>query len=831
MAKLRLARIYKSFDSTQALKDVSFSTERGAVLALCGENGAGKSTLIKILSGAVQPDRGEILLNDNPVHIETPRRAIGLGIHTVHQELSLLPHLSVAENLLLGRMPHKGPAWRIDWKATRTVAQAALADLGFENVDVEARTDSLAVSIQQIVEISKALIDTPEILILDEPTAVLSARETDILFGKIRDLAKRGTTVIYISHRIEEIFDISDHVFVLKDGAGVLSAETKTLDRDSLVRAMVGRSLAAIYPVRNSQAGEPVLECRNLGKSQTFRDISFEVRAGEIVGMFGLVGSGRTDVAKALFGAAPLHYRRDSHRRCGGRHSNAARRSQPWNCARHRGPQARRARRSISTAIDNGGLASMDAVSRSGMLDRRAQRQIVGAKLDDLAVRPRDLSAHERDSFQRRQSAEGRARQMAAGARHVRLFIFDEPTRGVDIATKVEIYSMMAELADAGMAVLLISSEMPEILGMSDRVLVMRGGRIVAELDRAAFSMETVFAHAAGVAPDPASAPRTAMAGDPPQRIRACCRDSIPTNVGLRRCHRRAGARLRAPQRMFSSPSATSSACRASSSPTVFSASACCWSSSPAASISRSARCSPLPGCWQPDLQAHMPFPMAIAMWRLAMGIAVGSSTAILIARFALQPFIVTLATMGSLRGLLYIYSETPQYPDDPLFRSLLGGGFIGPLPVPTLLFVLALPIVWFYLNHTISGRAVYAIGVNQRGGAARRHRCSRRTSDGRLCRLGLSRRTRRRAAGLARSAIAQPSVGVGYELDAIAAVVIGGGILGGGGGTVPGVLGGVLALAVVDNVLNLFNVESYYQQFLKGLIILVAVLARRKRN
>ena len=226
-------------------------------------------------------------------------------------------------------------------------------------------------------------------------------------------------------------------------------------------------------------------------------------------------------------------------------------------------------------------------------------------------------------------------------------------------------------------------------------------------------------------------------------------------------------------------------------------------------------------------LQEQMPFPAAILI-ALVVGLAVGLLNGSIIARFSLQPFIVTLATMGSLRGLLYVYSATPKYPLDPLFRSLLGGGFIGPLPVPALLLLLAVPIVWFYLNHTTSGRAVYAIGVNQEavrlaGIDVHRHLIAAYGVSGFLAAL----------AGVllaSRLGIAQPSVGVGYELDAIAAVVIGGGILGGGGGTVAGVVGGVLALAMVDNVLNLFNVESYYQQFLKGLIILVAVLARRKK-
>jgi ribose transport system ATP-binding protein len=373
MAKLRLTGIHKSFDGTHALRDVSFAADGGEVLALCGENGAGKSTLIKILSGAVQPDRGEIFLNEKNVRIETPHSAIGLGIQTVHQELSLLPHLSVAENLLLGRMPHDGPTWKINWNRTRRAARAALDGLGFENIDVEARTDSLAVSSQQIVEIAKALVNTPEILILDEPTAVLSTRETDILFGKIRELIKRGTTVIYVSHRIEEIFDISNRVLVLKDGAGVLNCETKSLDYDTLVRAMVGRSLATIYPIRTPRPGRPVLQSRDLCKEKTFWDVSIVVRAGEIVGMFGLVGSGRTDVAKVLFGAEPptsgtifMHGIPVDIR--------TPEDAVKLGVALVTEDRKRDGLALELTAIDNGGLASLKSVSRSGILDRRAQK-------------------------------------------------------------------------------------------------------------------------------------------------------------------------------------------------------------------------------------------------------------------------------------------------------------------------------------------------------------------------------------------------------------------------------------------------------------------------
>jgi ABC-type sugar transport system ATPase subunit len=268
------------------------------------------------------------------------------------------------------------------------------------------------------------------------------------------------------------------------------------------VRAMVGRSLAAIYPVRNSQAGNPVLECRNLGDDKAFRDISFAVRSGEIVGMFGLVGSGRTDLAKALFGGAPYTIGKiaidgvEAHIRT------------PQDAVHHGIGLVTEDRKHDGlalelTAIDNGGLASMNSVSRSGILDRRAQRQVVGAKLDDLAVRPRDYQRKARQFSGGNQQKIVLAKWLLMD--NARLFIFDEPTRGVDIATKVEIYNIIARLADSGRAILLISSEMPEVLGLSDRILVMRAGMIVAELGRTEFAMETVFAYAAGVEPSRAT--------------------------------------------------------------------------------------------------------------------------------------------------------------------------------------------------------------------------------------------------------------------------------------------------------------------------------------
>ena len=499
MAALNVDNVRKTYDGNPALTNVSFAVDSGRVLAVCGENGAGKSTLIKILSGAVRPDTGEIALDGKPVAIRDPRHAIELGIRTVYQELSLLPHISVAENILLGKMPHRRATWWVDWQRANDVAAEELAGFGFERIDVRCLVSELSVSEQQVVEIAKALAGQPKILILDEPTSVLSARETDILFGKVRELTAEGIIVIYISHRLEEIFEISDEVIVLKDGVNVLAAKTNNLTRDALIHAMVGRSLAAIYPSRISRPGPAVIECRGLCRTGVFEDVTFSVHAGEIVGMFGLVGSGRTDVARALFGApsatsgqilvagAPIAMTRPADAIANG-------------IAFVTEDRKRDGLALGLSVLDNGGLASMDRVSRRGILNRRLQEKIVEAKLDELAVRPRGVSRAVRQLSGGNQQKVVLAKWLLLD--HTRIFIFDEPTRGVDIATKVEIYRMMADLASAGMAVLLISSEMPEAIGMSDRLLVMRSGRIVAALEHSELSMERVFALAVGAETD-----------------------------------------------------------------------------------------------------------------------------------------------------------------------------------------------------------------------------------------------------------------------------------------------------------------------------------------
>jgi ABC-type sugar transport system ATPase subunit len=503
MKNLAVTGIGKSYDGNVALRDVSFHVERGTVLAVCGENGAGKSTLMKILSGAARPDSGTLLIDGADVALGNPRDAIDRGIATVHQELSLLPHLSVGENIMLGKAPRKWFRWQVDWPEMYRLAEEVLRDLGIGTIDVRQKVSTLSVSVQQLVEIAKALVGRPQVLILDEPTAVLSAHEAGLLFQVVRRMARLGTIIIYISHRLEEIFEISDRVLVLKDGEKVMDAATGALDRDALIRAMVGRPLTAIYPRRQASPGTRVLECRHLTRRKVFHDVSFSLRRGEIVGMFGLVGSGRTDLARALFGADPAD---TGEILIAGRPVHIA---APQDALQKGIALVTEDRKRDGLALDldlmdNAGLATMGDVARFGMLDRRRRVALISAKLDGLAVRPRDTSRPVRQLSGGNQQKVVLAKWLLVNG--TQIFIFDEPTRGVDIATKVEIYRMMAELAEAGMGILLISSELPEILGMSDRILVMRGGALVAELPRTETSMEIIFAHAAGISTERISA-------------------------------------------------------------------------------------------------------------------------------------------------------------------------------------------------------------------------------------------------------------------------------------------------------------------------------------
>ena len=492
---LVMRHISKSFDGTQALKNVDFSARLGEVHAISGENGAGKSTLVKILSGALPYDKGEICLAGKPIELGSPVRARQLGIYAVYQEFSLIPHLTIAENILLGQMPASRLPGVVDWNKAYSLAEDILQRIGFVGIDVRKTVRQLSVSHQQMVEIAKAVADQRKILILDEPSAVLSQEELKRLFTLVRQLKQQGTIILYISHRLDEVFEIADRITVLKDGQLVGTVKPEESDQNQLIKMMVGRSLGEIFPVRQPPSGEVALEVKKLAQKESFSDITFSLRQGEILGMFGLVGSGRTQVARSIFGAdrftsgeillngQPIRPKSPREAVSAGialLTEDRKRDGLVMNC----------------TIRDNASLASYPLLSKWGVINRRKQASEVKKLVQDLDVRPPLL-----DRLASHLSGGNQQKLVLAKwlLTHARVLILDEPTRGVDVATKVEIYHIIDDLANDGMGILLISSELPEILGMSDRALVMREGRLVGEFARAEATEERLLASAAGV--------------------------------------------------------------------------------------------------------------------------------------------------------------------------------------------------------------------------------------------------------------------------------------------------------------------------------------------
>ncbi len=487
--------IVKTFPGVRALDGVDLKVRRGATHAIVGENGAGKSTLMLILTGVYQPDAGSLVLDGKPVHFSSPLDAVQHGISIVFQELSLVPNLSIAENIFANRQP-VGRFGIIDRKELNKKAREALALFDLDCIDPETMVRDLSVANQQVVEILKAISTDPSVLILDEPTSSLTEVEANRLFENIRRLTARGIACIYISHHLKEIFEIADTVTILRDGRFVCDAEVKDIDEDFLVSNMVGRKILDIYGARvtEDQFGPVKLEVRNLGRSGIFSGISFFVRSGEIVGFSGLVGAGRTEVARSIFG------------------------SERPDCGEILLNGKKIAPASPKDAIEAGiGYLTEDRKTQGLYLDFSVPANLVANRLEKfsngLFIGEKLISeAAEKAVSDFRISAGGfgkKVRTLSGGNQQKvllgswigiepQVLIVDEPTRGVDIGARSEIYGFLRTLAAQGTAILMISSDLTEILGLSDRIIVMKSGQIVGELTGAAATEETVIALAAG---------------------------------------------------------------------------------------------------------------------------------------------------------------------------------------------------------------------------------------------------------------------------------------------------------------------------------------------
>ncbi|MEO1996560.1 MAG: sugar ABC transporter ATP-binding protein [Planctomycetaceae bacterium] len=472
---LSMRGIDKSFPGVQALRQVDLDLARGEVLALLGENGAGKSTLIKVLGGAHRPDAGSIEIEGAPAQIASPADANRAGIAVIYQEFNLVPTLSARANIFLGQ--EQTTATFVRRREERRAANELFQRLGVP-VDPEMLCRDLTIAQQQIVEIAKALWLDARILVMDEPSATLTPRELDRLFDVIRELQAAGIGVIYISHRLDEIFNIANRVTILRDGEHVRTSHIDEFTRDQLIEAMVGRKLENEFPTRDAQRGEARLVVRELTRRQVVRDVSLSVHRGEILGMTGLVGAGRTETARLIFGAD----RRDSGlieldgRTLRIRNPRDAIRAGICLLTEDRKSQGLLLRQS---SRHNFGLPNLADFSSTGFLRQAAERALFADYIDKLHIK-----IPHQDQPAGFLSGGNQQKVVLAKwlARNCKVLIFDEPTRGIDVGAKFEFYVLMHELAAQGMAIIMISSELPEILGMSDRILVMHAGRITGEI-------------------------------------------------------------------------------------------------------------------------------------------------------------------------------------------------------------------------------------------------------------------------------------------------------------------------------------------------------------
>ena len=485
--RVEMTNITKSFGGVHALKDVSFKVRPGEIHALVGENGAGKSTLMKILSGAYRKDRGKIKIDGKEVNVTNPHLGRKLGIAIIYQEFALAPDLTVAENIYLDHLG--GKKGLIHWSKLYRDAGQLIKSIGFD-INPRSIVRDLTVAYQQVVEITKALSEKAKILILDEPTAVLAPRETEHLFEVLRKLKQQNVSVIYISHRLDEIFKIADIVTVIKDGAVTGTVNPADVSTDDVISMMIGRKLTAMFPKRDCKIGEEIFRVENINRGKEVRNVSFSVRAGEVLGAAGLVGAGRTETMRAIFGADPKDTGKITL------DSRPLRINSPTDAVRagigflpeDRKEQGTILSMSIRKNVTMPSLWSK--FERFGFIKQAEEKKTTQELIEKLAIKTNSTETDVTDLSGGNQQKVVLAKWLGTNCR---VIILDEPTRGVDVGAKVEIYNLINELAAAGLGLIVISSEMMEVIGICDRVLVMRDGRIQGVLEKDQLTEENIM--------------------------------------------------------------------------------------------------------------------------------------------------------------------------------------------------------------------------------------------------------------------------------------------------------------------------------------------------
>ena len=488
--KMRVSGINKSFPGVKALDNVNFTVRKGTVHALCGENGAGKSTLMKIINGLYKADSGQIYLDEKPVEIKNPIQAREHGIAMIAQELNYVPEMSIEENVFLGRLPVT-KFGSVDWKRVRKETIEFLRQEGLP-YDPQQKLKTLTVSDIQMLEIIKAISNNADLIIMDEPTSAITNREVEILFSKIEELKKKGVSIIYISHKMDEVFRIADDITILRDGKTVETHPASEMDLDQVIALMVGRKMDNVYPKEEVPIGDPILEIEGLGSKGVFKDINFYAKKGEIVGFAGLMGAGRTETMRAIFGLDPYD---EGTIKVHGEPVQIKKVSDAINKKVVMLSEDRRRFGCIPirSVKENASISSLDKVIYGGRWHPKEEEELVSKYFKKMNVKTPSLETAIQALSGGNQQKVLLAKWML---RDPDVLILDEPTRGIDVGAKFEIYRLMTDLVEEGKTVIMVSSELPELIGMCDRIYVMNKGRITGCLDKEEFTQETIMKYA-----------------------------------------------------------------------------------------------------------------------------------------------------------------------------------------------------------------------------------------------------------------------------------------------------------------------------------------------
>ena len=810
---IEISNVSKAYGGVRALDDVSLTIEQGEVHALCGENGAGKSTLNKILAGVVQSDSGSVSLLGEDVAPRTVREAEGLGVTMIHQELVAFPHLAAPDNIFIGHEPTKLAGLMLD-RARMDRESADLIARLKEEISLKTKLEDLSTAARQMVGIARALAQDCKLLIMDEPTASLSSRETEVLFQVVSDLKASGISVLYVSHRLAEVFQIADRVTVLKDGRFVSTTPISDLTQNDLIKLMVGRE-GGDFVYAEGHVGEPRLVVEGLSLEGSYQDVSLEVRAGEIVALAGLIGAGRSEVAQAIFGVDRATSGKVT---VDGRQLSLASPEEAKRAGVALIPEDRQHQGLVLQApiSENISLASLKSISRVGLIDNRAEESIADTQIGALAIK---VGSREDPA----QSLSGGNQQKVLVAKWLAtspgVLIVDEPTRGVDVGAKAEIHRLIRKLADEGAAVLVISSELPEVLALADRVIVMREGRVSGELSRENANEESVLALAL---PEQKSDVSDTKASEPfwsrivSQReysilallILAVLVVSI-VNPGFRTSANIVDALLNL-------------------SPIVIAACGATF-------VILAKEIDISIGSMMGLVAALMGLAVSADRWgwpvwagvvlALGAGVGIGALNGFLVGVARVPSIIVTLGMLGALRGVTEFAMGGEWVTDVPDSLRFFGTGKLLGLPVGIILAVLTVAVCSYVLAWTPFGRRVRAVGSNAH--AAHLSGVSlKKVRWGVFAISGLCVAIATLIAAT-RVPVIESGIGRDFELLVVTCVVVGGTSIQGGRGSIFGTVVGVALLGMISTFMIFLQIggSAYWERAIQGVVILAAVL------